>query len=402
MVPYHPMDGMLPYSETGVSSICDELDTWRARLDYRGALPRRWAGRLRRELEAEAVAASTRMEGVAVTIDEVRRILAGEEPPEVSPENRELVEGYRQAMDYVLRRADDPAFTWNRELIVGLHDRILAGRYDLGAGRFRTGPAYVVDRRSGTEVFRPPPADAVPGLVDDACRNVNDTRAHPAIASAWIHLAIAAIHPFTDGNGRAARVLASLAMYRGGFTRPEFTSLEEWWGGHLDNYYAAFMCLGSEFMPDSDVSPFIEAHVEAQVRQVRALDLRERVQREIWTVAEEIAEGSRLNARLANAFWDAFFGRTITAGYYRSLADVSPATASNDLAAAAAAGFLSPIGERRGRHYLPGDRLYEAIAKAIRLPDGTGPPEVARDRIIASVSERLTRSGEASDPHAHD
>jgi Fic family protein len=396
------MDGMLPYTDTGASRLCDELDTWRARLDYRGALPRRWAGRLRRELEAEAVAASTRMEGVAVTVDEVRRILAGEEPPEVSHENRELVEGYRQAMVYVLRRADDPAFTWNRELIVGLHDRILAGRYDLGAGRFRTGPAYVVDRRSGTEVFRPPSEDSVPGLVDEACRNLNDATAHPAMASAWIHVAIAAIHPFKDGNGRAARVLASLAMYRGGFTRPEFTSLEEWWGNHLGDYYEAFACLGPEFTLEADISPFIEAHLDAQLRQVRALDLRERVQREIWIVAEEIAEGSRLNARLANAFWDAFFGRTITAGYYRSLADVSPATASNDLGAAAAAGFLSPRGERRGRHYLAGDRLFEAIAATIGVSDGTGPPEVARDRIIASVSERLTRSGEASDPPAHD
>jgi Fic family protein len=45
-------------------------------------------------------------------------------------------------------------------------------------------------------------------------------------------VAVAAIHPFRDGNGRVARVVASLAMYRGGFNLPEFTSLEEWWGRH--------------------------------------------------------------------------------------------------------------------------------------------------------------------------
>ena len=82
---------------------------------------------------------------------------------------------------------------------------------------------------------------------------------HPAIASGWIHVAVAAVHPFRDGNGRAARVCASLALYRGEFKRPELTSLEEWWGRHLDDYYAAFECLGGEFDPSADVTSFLVA-----------------------------------------------------------------------------------------------------------------------------------------------
>jgi Fic family protein len=386
---------LLPYEPGSVAKQCSELDAWRGRLDYRGALPRRWEGRLRRELEAEAVAASTRMEGVAVTVDEVRRILAGEQPVEVAPEDRELVEGYRQAMSYVLRRADDLAFRWNHELIVGLHDRILAGRFDKGAGRFRTGPAYVVNRLTKTEVFLPPSHEDVPSLVDEACEQMETVSVHPAVASAWIHVAVAAIHPFADGNGRSARVLSSLTMYRGGFTRREFTSLEEWWGHHLDDYYGAFSCLGSKFDSEADVTPFIRAHVDAQLRQVRALDLRERVQREIWTVLEETAEDARLNARVANALWDAFFGREVTAGYYRSLADISPATATNDLAACVAAGFLEPQGSRRGRSYFATERLYKLVGLALGLDDVPGPKEVSRDRIIMSLSERLRASGEA-------
>ena len=55
---------------------------------------------------------------------------------------------------------------------------------------------------------------------------------------------MAAIHPFADGNGRTARIVASLVMYRGGFRHPQFTSLEEWWGQLSDDYYEAFACLG--------------------------------------------------------------------------------------------------------------------------------------------------------------
>src|SRR6266702_8320451 len=116
------MPELLPFDPARVAAQCEELDAWRSRLDYKGPLPRTWEGRLRRDLEAEAVAASTIMEGVNVTVDEVRRILAGDPTVDVAPEDRELVEGYQEAMGFVLRRADDPSFRWSTELLIGLHD----------------------------------------------------------------------------------------------------------------------------------------------------------------------------------------------------------------------------------------------------------------------------------------
>lgn len=386
---------LLPYDAEHLTPLLRELDRWRLQLDYRGPLPRRWAGRLRRDLEAEAVAASTRMEGIPVTVDEVRRILAGEPPPDVSPESRALVEGYREAMSFVLRRADDPAFRWTRELTVALHDRVLAGRHADGAGRLRTDkPAFVVNRGTGQRVFLPPPGEDVPALVDEACSRMEEGHPHPALAAAWIHVAIAAIHPFRDGNGRVARVCASLAMYRGGFIRPEFTSLEEWWGRHVPDYYAAFKCLGSEFGRDAGVTPFLEAHIEAQLHQIRALDNREKVQRQIWTALEELGEEANLDRRVANALWEVFFGREVTAGYYRSLTDVSPATATKDLAAAVSAGLLRAEGERRGRRYVATGRLCDLVGGALFI-EVSGPPQDARDQIVAELSTRLTWTGEA-------
>ncbi|MBI3455079.1 MAG: Fic family protein [Candidatus Rokubacteria bacterium] len=368
--------------------LAGELDRWKAQLDYRGPLRRAWARRLRRDLEAEAVAASTSMEGVPVTIEEVHRILAGERPPETREEDAALVRGYRDAMSFVLRRADDAAFRWDRELLIGLHDRILAGNWAAGAGRFRTGPAYIVDNRTGELRFQPPPAEEVPGLVDAACSRMQEGLEHPAIAAAWIHAAVAAIHPFKDGNGRASRALASLAMYRGGFKLPEFTSLEEWWGRHLSEYHAAFRCLGETFVANADVTSFIRAHMEAQLHQVRALDLRERVQQRIWTAIEEAVAAAGLDPRVANAVWDAFFGRSVTPRYYRPLADVSPATATNDLAAAVAAGLLRPEGRARSRRYQAGERLYSRIGAALSVPiDESG--DAARAIIIGELTKRV-------------
>ena len=385
---------MFPVADTDeIGKLVQELDAWKVFLDIR-VLPRTWEGRLRRDLEAEAVAASTRMEGVSVTVDEVRRILAGDRTREVEPQDRQLVEGYRDAMNFVLRQADDPAFSWDRGLIVGLHDRVLAGRYDQGAGRLRTDKqVWVTDRATGKEVYLPPPGEQIDAFVEEAVTRMRQAGFHGAIAAAWIHVVIAAIHPFTDGNGRSARILSSLAMYRGGFRRREFTSLEEWWGRHLQDYYELFACLGSEFDPDADVTPFVHGHLEAQVRQVRALDLRINTEQQVWMAAEEAAEDVGMDRRLANALWDAFFGRDVTAGYYRSLTDVSPATATKDLTTAVAAGLLASEGERRGRRYFGGERLYRAVADTLFIEIETA--SSARDRIITELGRRLTMSGEA-------
>lgn len=384
---------LLPFESTGLVELSAELDAWKDRLDHKGPLPRAWEGRLRRDLEAEAVAASTMMEGVPVTLDEVRRLLAGETPTSVTDESRDLVLGYKEAMEFVLRRAEDPSFRWNTELVIGLHDRVLGGRFSLGAGRFRGGQRWVANSRTGQVMFLPPPAEEVSALVDEACARMDEMENHPAVKAAWIHVAMAAIHPFGDGNGRTARVLSSLAMYRGGFHRREFTSLEEWWGRHLDDYYRAFECLGSEFDRSVDVTPFIETHVRAQLSQVRALDMRERAERRVWTILEDLAEEIGLPRRVANGLWDAFFGREVTAGYYRSLSDVSPQTATNDLTAASASGLLRAVGAKRGRKYLPGGRLYAEIGRILEVPI-TEPGETLRAAVLSELSRRTAVDAE--------
>ncbi|MDQ3533101.1 MAG: hypothetical protein M3456_12175 [Actinomycetota bacterium] len=63
---------LLPYDPEPLTPPCEELERWRDQLDYRQPLPRTWARRLRRELEAEAVVATTSMEGAPVTVE--RRI----------------------------------------------------------------------------------------------------------------------------------------------------------------------------------------------------------------------------------------------------------------------------------------------------------------------------------------
>lgn len=378
------------------------LKELRERLDSRGPLPRVWLGRTRRELEAEAVAASTSMEGVSVTVDQVRRILAGDRPLSVASQDVALVEGYRDAMKFVLNRADDPQFSWQTELVLGVHYRVMAEDYSLGAGRFRQTQNRIVNGRGLRQVFLPPPPEEVPPLVSDLVAWAQTENEQPAgsqqpapITGALVHCRLAGIHPFSDGNGRTARILASLAMYRGGYRLPEFTSLEEWWGRHLSDYYAAFECLGAEWRDGVDVTPFVEAHVHAQTKQVEALSLRQATDRVLWVVLEDVAlTVAGGNGRMANALYDAFLGREVTNRYYRGLVDVSVATAVNDLARLETSGLLAAKGAGRSRSYVAGPRLTAQIAQSAGVGSGfdrEAPLESQRDLLLVALAERAKR-----------
>lgn len=345
------------------------LEAAHERLGRRGVMPRRWAGRLRRELAAGSIAASSWMEGVRVDADEARRILAGDRPVSVAAGDAALVEGYRDAVAHALSEAGSPDFAWSRRLVLDVHRIAMEASGHANAGAFRSGPVYVVDG-AGAVIYSAPPAVLVPEIVDELCTWLNASRELSApITAALVHARVAGIHPFSDGNGRTARILATLAMVRGGFTMPEFTSLEEWWGAHLRSYYGAFSALGAEWTPGADITKFVANHVRAQRRQVVAFTERLTVERHVWAALEDIvAEDVGLPTRATEALFDAFLGREITNRYYRGVVGASVATATNDLAALEAAGMLGAKGEGRGRSYTGTFRLIALVASAANAP----------------------------------
>ena len=142
-----------------------------------------------------------------------------------------LVRGYRDAMTYVQRRADDGQLRWNRELVVAVQDRVLAGNFANGAGRLRERSAWVTHSVTGAVVFEPPPHEAVPDLVDKMCATTEDAEWLPS-RGGRMDSCRACRNPsvprrrWPDGAG----LVVVDRMYRGGFRHPAFTNLEEWWG----------------------------------------------------------------------------------------------------------------------------------------------------------------------------
>jgi hypothetical protein len=379
---------ILPFDQGRLKPYVQEIDRLCASLDAY-PLVHGWRDRLASDLMAEAIQASTSMEGVPVTVEEVRRILAGDRPSSVSAENASLVTGYRDAMTYCQRRADDDVFAWSPELIKGIQDRILAGRPDWGAGRYGKG-RYVQNSSTG-ELIYTPPQEGVHRLMEIICEHMNESQGHPAVKSAWIHIALAAVHPFKDGNGRTARVLASLAMYRGGFKRREFISLEEWWGRFRTEYANAFACLGRAFDPATDVTPFMEVHLSAQVKQLYVLQNVERVRRRIWDGIAALIAKFGLPERANAALWEAFWGRVVTRPYYLAVTEVKERTATDDMNTMVAAGLLRDEGRTRGKHWLTGKEFFAQLGHQF----GMDADESNKESILALISEQVVREAQA-------
>ncbi len=86
---------------------------------------------------------------------------------------------------------------------------------ELHHGEYKRQPNHVATHDGGMHIYCPPedvPAD-MHALVEQVHSSEFD-QLHPVAQAAYVHHAFVAIHPFADGNGRVARVLASVFLYR--------------------------------------------------------------------------------------------------------------------------------------------------------------------------------------------
>ncbi len=97
--------------------------------------------------------------------------------------------------------------------ILNLH-RLFYYRIDASnAGSYRTKPVII----TGTS-FVPPPPSKILSAMNDFYSQIPKQREslHPVHFAAWLHIQLATIHPFIDGNGRTARLLMNLALMQSG------------------------------------------------------------------------------------------------------------------------------------------------------------------------------------------
>jgi Fic family protein len=227
--------------------------------------------------------------------------------------------------------------------------------YDLAKhpGLWRPGYVAVRNDTSGEIVYEGPESDMVPDLMRELIESLNAPSHLPVLVRAALaHLNLVMIHPFSDGNGRMARVLQSLVLAREGILEPEFCSIEEYLGRNTIDYYNVLAQVGQgKWHPKNSVKPWLRFCLTAHYRQAETLLRRTREMEQVWNEVERIVTRERLPERVALALFDAAYGWRVRSATYRSAAEVSEQVGGRDLKSLADRGLLIPAGEKRGRYY---------------------------------------------------
>ena len=120
--------------------------------------------------------------------------------------------GHSEAYDHLHKLSKNRVIT--EEDILELH-KLFYYRIDKGnAGVYRKVPVII----TGVDFKFPPPSKIRP-LMQEFVKDIPSLKKkyHPVEYSALIHLRFVNIHPFIDGNGRAARLLMNLALLQAGY-----------------------------------------------------------------------------------------------------------------------------------------------------------------------------------------
>lgn len=220
--------------------------------------------KLQRQAILRMAHTSTSIEGNKLAQFEVGKIIEGK-AVKASQKDILEVENYYRALK-LLDDMSKPKKDITEEEILRLHKTVTLGLVEKEkVGKWRKGDVYVLDDLGdGREMlrFKAPSAKAVPVLISDLLIFLKQSKkdvAHPIIKAAILHLEFVSIHPFTDGNGRVARLLTQLQLYRDGWDFKKILVLEDYYNRDRLSYYNAEAAVqGKNYKKDADFTSWLE------------------------------------------------------------------------------------------------------------------------------------------------
>lgn len=196
-----------------------------------------WLPALQRDTAARLAHYSTAIEGNPLSLPEVQALARGESTGASGTAAQEVRNTLR-AMRWVWSRKAGAALT--EKDLLRLHALLMAKTLPPEqVGRYKTRSNRVVGP-DGRTVYSPPgPEEARPltrGLLAWLA-SPEASGLHPVIVSAAAHHRLVSIHPFADGNGRAARALGVWLLCSRGFDTEHLFALDEFYEADRQRYY---------------------------------------------------------------------------------------------------------------------------------------------------------------------
>jgi Fic family protein len=348
------------------------------------------ADQLRVKARVGTVHFSTLIEGNELPVLEAERAARGE----LDPDTRAKIElvNYVNALDLIDRRLDADELVPDAAFLKELHATAMAG---LGRdedphfkphheGEWRDGSAVVVDQITGQVMHEGPPPEKVPAAMEAMFEWLDkrlESEQQPVFALAGIvHYGITDIHPFADGNGRAARLFQGALLMRAGVLPGRIFSFERYYAEDRPAYYAA---LRSVRQRTYNMNVWLAYFLTGLAEEY------ERVAAEVTGLSTLTTLGSRplqLSASQEAALTALRIEgrREFTRRDYERAGRVGRATAGNDLRLLIEHGVVEPRGSGPATRY-----AFTGAGRATK-PDGRGRPvKWTEARIESALREFL-------------
>lgn len=217
--------------------------------------------KLRRQALTRMSQSSTAIEGNALNLNQVEALVAGKT---IDASDRDIYEikNYLSALKYIEKNVKNNQKITTKTLLQ-VHKHVTQNTLSKEqSGSYRQGPVYVVRHFMGLNkkvIYTAPKATLVPGLINDLVFWLNEKdneNINPVIIAGIVHQEIAAIHPFTDGNGRVARAISTLVLYQRGYDFRKLFALEDYYNLNRKNYYQA-IATGPSYNKDKELTTWL-------------------------------------------------------------------------------------------------------------------------------------------------
>jgi Fic family protein len=221
----------------------------------------KWEVTLRREAIIRKAHSSTAIEGNRLSLEQVSDLAHGREVM-ASRKDKQEVLNYLDALENLGKLTDGKKITENN--ILSIHRMLTKETLENNSdcGKYRSRYVVVGERLTGEIIFRPPVNKDVPKFMKTLVEWLNSEMAKEldsVIEAGIAHYEFVRIHPFVDGNGRTARVLATLILYLRGFDAKQFFCLDDYYDSDRQAYYRALQSVNQETL---DLTIWLEYFVE--------------------------------------------------------------------------------------------------------------------------------------------
>lgn len=309
---------------------------------------------IRLRASVESIHSSTSIEGNPLNANEVRavitsdKILTKEEYAEIEVQN------YKNALDYIDKRrhgSSDIALEDILELHRIITDRLLDKTRN---GKIRKNPVYI-ENQDHEVLYTAIDADKVKDALDELVEWVKNSQfqVHPVIIAAIIHFRIAAIHPFSDGNGRTARALTSLFLALNQYDCNGSLVLDSYYASDRVAYYAVLQLLNEKDYNSSvkaDLTPWLEYFTDGFLTSLHVLDAEIRM---INLVLPNGGKANELNREDQDILsYASKFGSISISEAEKFMPEVSRRSVQRKLKQLVEAGYLTMTGEAREAKYV--------------------------------------------------